>query len=290
MTKREDNFKIAVLLNVTFTIIEIIGGLWTNSLAILSDALHDFGDSVALISGWFLDKKSRQKKPDTKRTYGYQRLSLLSALFSGIVLVGGSLFILAKAIPRLLNPEHVNSTGMIGIAIVGILFNGLGFWRMHKGKNLNSKVLSWHLLEDVLGWIVILIGGIIMTFWDTHIIDPIMTIGITVFVLYGVTKNVREAFNIFLQGVPKGMNVEDVKKSLIKIRGVKDVHDVHIWSLEGETNIFTGHIVVSDKLLRESDETRKKIKKVMKENNLQHSTIELESPCFCSGIECEKTE
>lgn len=283
---REKNIKTAVFLNVAFTIIEVVGGLWTNSLAILSDALHDFGDSVALITSLIAEKKAK-KPADTKRTYGYQRLSLFSAFFAGIVLVAGSLFILSEAIPRLLNPEHTNAQGMIGLAVLGIVVNGLGMWRLKRGQSQNEKVLSWHLLEDVLGWSVILIGGIIMFFWDNHIIDPIMTVGFTAFVLWGVSRNIKSTFNIFMQGVPEHIDIESLKQSLRKIKGVIDVHDIHVWSLEGETDIFTGHVVVKNHVLQNPDNAKKKIKQELAKHHIEHSTVELESEEFCSGIECE---
>ncbi len=286
---REKNIKISVFLNIAFTIIEIIGGLWTNSLAILSDALHDFGDSVALIVALIAEKKAK-KPADEKRTYGYQRLSLLSALFSGIVLIGGSLFILSKAIPRLLNPEHTNAPGMIGLAIVGIIVNGLGMWRLKQGQSQNEKVLSWHLMEDVLGWAVILIGGVIMYFWDNHIIDPIMTLGFSVFVLWGVLKNLKGTLNIFIQGVPEHIDLEKLKQSLLGINGIKNIHDIHIWSLEGETDIFSGHIVVEENILQQPNDIKKKIKQCLAKHHIEHSTIELENERFCSGIECEKNQ
>lgn len=140
---RSKNIKIAVLLNISFTILEIIGGLWTNSLAILSDALHDLGDSIALISSYFFEKQS-QKKPDIKKTFGYQRLSLVSALLTAIVLTSGSIYILSQAIPRLLNPEHVNAGGMIGLAIIGVTINGKGVFRLKSGQSMNERVLTWH--------------------------------------------------------------------------------------------------------------------------------------------------
>ena len=284
---KQDNIKIAVLLNDSFTILEVIGGLWSNSLTILSDALHDFGDSVTLISSWILEKKS-QKKPDAKYTFGYQRLSLLSALLSSMILIGGSVFILLQTIPRLQNPEHVNSQGMILMAVVGIIFNGAGFLKLKKGSNMNEKVLSWHLLEDVLGWVVVLLGGTLIFFWDNHVIDPIMTIGFTIFILWGVTKNLKEVINIFFQATPSNISVDHIKEGLLAIKGVLRVHDVHVWSLEGETNIFTGHIVIEENLLDNSDRMKKEIKEELKKHQIKHSTIELESKYFCSGIECKQ--
>jgi cobalt-zinc-cadmium efflux system protein len=286
MPKREKRVQIAAFLNVGFTVLEIVGGFWTNSLAILSDALHDFGDSVALLVSWLFERGAR-KSPDTSRTFGYQRLSLFSALFSAMVLVGGSILIISQVIPRFLNPATLNATGMVGLAIIGILFNGIGFFLLKRGKSLNERVLSWHLLEDVLGWAVILIGGIIINFWDVYLLDPIMTLGLTVFILYNVSKNLKEAVNILLQGVPQHININEVKRDLLAIDGILGVHDTHIWSLEGETDILTAHIVVDEVQLKAPDQTRKAVKEVLKQHHIEHSTIELESKYFCSGIECE---
>jgi cobalt-zinc-cadmium efflux system protein len=287
MPKREKRVQIAAFLNLAFTILEIVGGFWTNSLAILSDALHDFGDSVALLVSWLFERGAR-KSPDTSRTFGYQRLSLFSAIFSAMVLVGGSIVIISQAIPRILNPETVNATGMVGLAVIGIFFNGMGFLLLKRGESLNEKVLSWHLLEDVLGWIVILIGGVIITFWDVYLLDPIMTLGLTVFILYNVSKNLKEAINILMEGVPAHIHIDEVKRDLLAIDGVLGVHDVHIWSLEGETDILTAHLVADEEHLEKADQTRKNVKEVLKKHHIEHSTIELESKYYCSGIECKE--
>ncbi len=283
---KTENIKTAITLNVVFTIIEIIGGLWTNSLAILSDALHDFGDSVALIVSLYAEKKAN-KSPDVYRTFGYQRLSLFSGLFVAVVLVVGSLFILSEAIPRLLNPEHVNASGMIALAVVGIAFNGIAFFRVRRGSSINERVISWHMLEDVMGWGVILVGSVIILFWDNHLIDPIMTIGYTLFILWGVTRSLKEVVNILLQGVPQHINLNAMTEELSSIDGVSDIHDVHVWSLEGETDVFTAHFVVDDEYLYQNDEIKVKIKDILRKHHIEHSTIEIESDKFCSGIECD---
>lgn len=285
-SSRETNIKWAVFLNVSFTIIEIVGGLLTNSLAILSDALHDLGDSVALITSLIAEKKAK-KPADLKRTYGYQRLSLFSAVFTAIILIAGSFFIISEAIPRLFNPKTPNATGMMIIAIIGILANGVGMLKLRTGKSQSEKIISWHLLEDVLGWVAIFIGGVVIYFWDFPIIDPILTLGITAFVLWGVTRNLRDTLNIFMQGVPENIEVNEVKEELKKLKGVLGAHDIHIWSLEGETNIFSGHVVVEDEILNNPERTREEIKKVLSRHHIEHSTIEMESRHYCSGIECE---
>lgn len=286
MSNREHRILYAVLLNVTLTVLELIGGFWTNSLAILSDSIHDFGDSVALSSSWILERKAK-KIPDKVRTYGYQRLSLFSALFSALVLVAGSLIIFFQALPRFLNPQLVNAPGMFGLGLIGILLNGIGVIVLRKGQSLNEKVLSWHLLEDVLGWVIILIGSIAIFFLNVYIIDPIMTIGLTGFILYNVFKNLKETTNILLQGVPGHISLKKVEKNLLEIRGVLGVHDIHVWSLEGETDVFTGHIIVVDSVYKNPDQVRNKIKNILLEHHIEHSTIELERKDFCSGFVCK---
>ncbi|MBN1244094.1 cation transporter [Candidatus Bathyarchaeota archaeon] len=288
MPEREERVRFAAFLNVCFTVLELVGGFWTNSLAILSDALHDFGDSTALIGSWLFERGAK-KSPDARYTFGYQRLSLFSAIFSASILIGGSIVIILQAIPRFFNPEPVNAFGMVGIAVIGIAFNGAGFFLLKKGDSLNEKVLSWHLLEDVLGWVGILVGGIIIYFWKFYLIDPIMTVALTAFILYNVTKNLREAINILLQGVPKHINLEAVKQDIKAIKGVLGIHDIHIWSLEGETDIFTAHVVLDDETLKKQPEqTKQTIKETLQNHHIEHSTIELESKYRCAGNVCEE--
>jgi cobalt-zinc-cadmium efflux system protein len=183
----------------------------------------------------------------------------------------------------------VNAFGMVGIAFVGIAFNGAGFFLLKKGESLNEKVLSWHLLEDVLGWVGILVGGVIIYFWKFYLIDPIMTVTLTAFIIYNVTKNLREAVNILLQGVPKHINLEAVKRDITAIKGVIGVHDIHIWSLEGETDVFTAHVVLDDETLKKQPEqTKQAIKETLQTHHIEHSTIELESKYRCIGTVCEE--
>jgi cobalt-zinc-cadmium efflux system protein len=288
MPEREKRVRFAAFLNLAFTVLELVGGFWTNSLAILSDALHDFGDSIALFASWLFERGAK-RSPDTIRTFGYQRLSLFSALFSASILIGGSIIIIFQAIPRFFNPETVNASGMVGLAFIGIIFNGAGFFLLKKGESLNEKVLSWHLLEDMLGWVGILVGGVIIYFWKLYLLDPILTVGLTAFILYNVAKNLKEAINILMQGVPKHINLEAVKKDLLAIKGVIGIHDIHIWSLEGETDVFTAHVVLDDETLKNrSEQTKETIKETLQKHHIEHSTIEIESRYHCAGMVCEE--
>jgi cobalt-zinc-cadmium efflux system protein len=288
MARREERVRLAAFLNIAFTVIEVMGGIWTNSLAILSDALHDLGDSIALFISWLFERGAK-KSPNAKYTFGYQRLSLFSAIFSASVLVAGSIIIFYQAIPRLLSPETVNALGMVGLALIGVAFNALGFFLLKRGESLNEKVLSWHLLEDVLGWIVILVGGVVMYFWDFYLIDPIMTVALTAFIFYNVAKNLQEGIRILLQGVPKHISLRDVKRDIGAVKGVLGMHDIHIWSLEGETDVFTAHVVLDDATLeKQPEETKQTIREILLKHHLEHSTIEFESEGQCTGNVCEE--
>ena len=270
------NIKVAFFLNLAFTIIEIIGGFWTNSMAILSDALHDLGDSLSLGVSWYLQNYSK-KGPDYKFSFGYSRFSLLGALINSIVLLGGSVLILSRAIPRIFNPEPVNAKGMIAFAVLGIFINGAAVLRLRKGKSLNEKVVTWHLLEDVLGWVVVLIGSIILNFKDLPIIDPLLSMGITIYILYNVVKNLKKVMNVFLQGVPEDISIEEIEKLVEEKTEALSVHHTHIWTIEGERNMLSTHVKIPDSYnSQDIINLKKNIRKLLTEKNIEHVTVEIE--------------
>lgn len=278
----EKNIKTALILNISFTIIEFVGGLFTNSLAILSDAIHDFGDSIVLIIS-FLSTKLAKKNPTDKYTFGYKRASLFAALIAGLVLLGGSIFIIINAIPRLSEPQEVHSLGMIGLAVIGVIINGFAVLKTREGLSQNEKVVSWHMLEDVLNWAVVLVGGIIIQLTGFYIIDPILTICSAAFIMVGTTKNLFETFSVFMESVPENIDSDEVNKVICAVDGVCNIHDVHIWSLDGETNILTAHVVV-DKKAKNLTKTRKEINRKLAEYNIEHTTIEIEYAEECSKV------
>ena len=272
----EGNVKVAFFLNLSFTVIEVIGGLYTNSLAILSDALHDLGDSLSLGLSWYFQKLS--KKGRTKKfSYGYKRFSLLGAIINSIVLVAGSIFILTKAIPELFNPGETNVQGMLYLAILGIVVNGAAVLKLRKGESLNEKVVSLHLLEDVLGWVAVLIGSIIMMYTDAPFIDPLLSVLISLFVLYNVYKNLRKSMLVILQGIPEEVSLEDIKEKLKDISEITDVHDNHVWSMDGEYNILTIHLQLDkDYKLSEQAKLKEKVRTQLKDESINHITLEFE--------------
>lgn len=271
------NIKVAFFLNLSFTVFEIIGGFYTNSIAILSDAVHDLGDSLSLGLAWYFQKMAK-KGSNASYSYGYKRFSLLGAIINSIVLVVGSIFILTAAIPRLFNPEETHVEGMFILAIVGVLVNGAAVFRLRKGDSINEKVVSLHLLEDVLGWLAILVGSVIMYFFDAPIIDPIMSVGIAFFVLYNVFKNIRQTMRIILQGTPDEVDIANIANQLQHIKDIENVHDLHIWSIDGEYNVLTVHVVLtSEQTLDKLAELKATIRDVLSEKGIQHATIEFET-------------
>lgn len=285
----QDNASIrtAFFLNLGFTILEIIGGIMTNSVAILSDAVHDLGDTLSLAMAWYLGSYS-EKQSNQKYTYGYRRYSLLGALINSVVLVGGSLFILSEAIPRLINPEAFNSQGMILIAVVGVIVNGAAVLRLRDTSSMNAQVVTWHLLEDVLGWVAVLFVGIVSLFIDLPILDPILSILITLYIMVNAISNLRKTLRLFLQASPIGIDAEDIERQLQAIEGVESSHHTHIWSLDGDHNVFSSHLVASENMTaQDSLRIKQAVQEIIKDLNLEHATIELEfseNDCSMQGI------
>jgi len=268
----------AFFLNVGFTIIEFIGGWLTNSTAIMADAVHDLGDSLSIGLAWLLNKVS-DKSADESFSYGYQRFSLLSALINGAVLVGGSIWVLSEALPRLLNPQMPHAEGMIALATFGVLVNGFAAYKLSTGKSLNERILNWHLLEDVLGWFAVLIVAIILLFVDLPILDPVLSIGFTLFILINVAKNLVSTIRIFLQATPDKTVRLKIINDLQSLTYISDVHHIHLWSLDGNNNVLTAHLTLNnsiDPLVQ--TKIKDEIATLLIPYDLSHTTIELEFP------------
>jgi len=278
----EKNIKSAFFINLFFTIIELFGGLYTNSIAILSDAVHDLGDTISLGMSAFFEKFSK-KKADESYTFGYDRFSLLGAVISSFVLFGASVFVLTQAIPRLMSPEAVDTQGMIVFAGLGVLFNGFAVLRVVKGTSLHEKVITWHLMEDFLGWIAVLITSVVLLFVDWYFLDPLLSILITTYIVLHVLKNLRQVFNVLLQKAPSNFKISDLKKKIGQFNGIVDVHHIHLWSLDGHTPMISMHLVIEETFKRrELDALKDSVRMLLNKYGIEHITIETERP----GREC----
>jgi cobalt-zinc-cadmium efflux system protein len=280
------NLSTAFWINTAFALIELVGGFYTNSVAILSDALHDFGDSLSLGLAYVFQRKSLRER-DASYSYGYKRFSLVGAVANGVILIVGSVFIVEESVARLVNPVQPDTRGMLAIAVVGLVANGIAMLRLRRGQSISERVVALHFVEDVLGWTAVLIGSVVMMYADVPILDPILSIGIALFILYNAYKNLRQSFRIILQGIPENVDVESVREKILDVPGVTGMHDLHTWSMDGQYNIMTVHVTVREEDFGKSNAIKKEIRKRLSKMNIQHLTIETEvegDPC--AFLEC----
>lgn len=278
--KTQRNILIALILNLSFSIFEFVGGILTGSVAIISDAVHDIGDAASIGISYFLEKKSR-RQPDETHTYGYARYSVIGSILTTGILLLGSVAVIYNAIGRMIAPAPIHYDGMILFAIVGVCVNlGAAFFT-REGDSLNQRAVNLHMLEDVLGWAVVLMGAIVMRFTDFVLIDPIMSIGVALFILVNAIRNLKEAMDLFLEKTPHGMDVKEIETHIAGIEGVLDVHHIHIWSMDGQSNYATMHIVTNS----DPHEIKAKIREELLEQGIGHATLELEA----QGEHCHET-
>ncbi|NPV42128.1 MAG: cation transporter [Anaerolineae bacterium] len=274
--RNQENIKVAFFLNAGFALAELIGGILTNSIAILADALHDLGDSISLAISWQLEKLS-EKSGDSRYSYGYKRFSLLSALLSGIILLTGSVFVAIEGIQRLIDPQPSSARGMLIFSLVGMAVNGYAAFRTSRGENMNSRMISWHMIEDLLGWAAVFVVSIVLLIRQINVLDPLLSLVVTVFVLYNVIKNLRTTLKLFLQGVPDSLDVNAIEKEIRALDKVKDVHHTHVWSLDGEQHVLTTHVVLClDAKKEDIRKVKNKVRDLTDQLNLSHTTIEFE--------------
>lgn len=269
--KTEKNILIAFLLNLLFSVFEFVGGIFTGSVAIVSDAVHDIGDAASIGISWFLEKKSK-KQPDETYTYGYARYSVIGSVITTMILLIGSCFVVYNAVCRIITPTEIHYNGMILFAVVGVVVNFFAAFFTREGDSLNQKAVNLHMLEDVLGWAVVLIGAIVMRFTDFAIIDPVLSIGVAVFIFVNAVKNLKEATDLLLEKMPHGIEVAEIKEHIMEIEGVLDVHHMHIWSMDGHHNYATMHIVTN----AEPHKIKDAIREELQEHGIGHATLELE--------------
>lgn len=279
---------IAFILNLCFAVFEFIGGLLTGSVSILSDSIHDIGDAASIGISYFMEKISG-RPPNKQYTYGYRRYSVLGGLITTIILLIGSILMISGSIYRLVNPIEINYDGMIVLAIIGCVINFIAGKITHHEHSINQKAVSLHMLEDMLGWIIVFIGAIVMRFTDWYFIDPILSIVMSIFIGYHAIKTLIQITNIFLIKTPKHINVDVIRASLILIPGISDIHHLHIWTIDGESVLASMHIVA-----KYSPGLKSIIKNTLKKRGIDHATIEFESidekckeyDCNIKHVEC----
>lgn len=280
--RTQRNILIAFLLNITFSVFELFGGIFTGSVAIISDSVHDLGDAVSIGFSYFLERKSR-KQPDSKYTYGYLRFSVLGGIITTFILLFGSLAVIYNAVLRILNPVEINYNGMIIFAIIGAVVNFGAAYFTREGDSINQKAVNLHMLEDMLGWFVVLIGAIVMKFTEFKLLDPILSIAVAVFILVNAIKNLKDVLDLFLEKTPNNVNINEIVEHIEKIDGVLNVHHIHIRSIDGHSNYATMHIVTNS----DHHKIKDKVRNELEEHGICHATLELETPDeHCHHHEC----
>ncbi len=270
--KTHRNILVAFILNLSFAIFECFGGIFTGSVAILSDAIHDIGDAVSIGLSYYLEKKS-QKQPDSKYTYGYGRFSVLGGLITTTILFLGSIFVIFHAVARIITPTPIHYKGMVVFAILGVCVNLSAALFTANGHSINQRAVNLHMLEDVLGWVMVLLGAIVMGITNFTLLDPLMSIGVALFILYHAIGNLKEVADLFLLKAPKHVDIPKIKAHLEVLEGIVDVHHIHLWSIDGQHHYASAHIV--------TEEDPVKIKELVRQTLLSldigHVTLELET-------------
>ena len=279
--KTEKNILIAFLLNLGFSVFEFFGGVFTGSVAILSDAVHDLGDALGIGVSWFLERKSKHPS-DAVYTYGYARFSVLGSVFTCGILLLGSVGVVVSAIGRLIHPLPIRYDGMMLFAVVGVAVNLAAAFVTRRGESLNQKAVNLHMLEDVLTWVVVLVGAVVMRYTDWAVLDPLVSIAVAVYIFLHAIGHLREAADIFLEKVPDGYSVEDIKTRVEQIDGIENAHHIHVRSIDGYTHAASLHVVAETTVIPA-------VKAALNEMGITHVTVEVESD-ICSQLQCGLVE
>ena len=264
---------VAFILNLAFSVFEFVGGAITGSIAIISDAIHDMGDAFSIGVSFALEKLSH-KKADKKYTYGYYRYSLLGSALQSAILLCGSLVVAYNAVMRFVFPRPIDYDGMMLIAVIGFLVNFVAAWFTSGEGSLNQRAINLHMLEDVLGWAIVLIGAVVMRFTDWWFLDPALSLALAVFIGFHALKNLKTVGDVFLEKTPEGIDPEEIARHLTEIPGVESIHHLHIWSMDGYRHSATLHAVVRG----EYGPAKQAIKEELEEHGITHVTVELEGP------------
>ena len=279
----DENILVAFFLNLFFVFVEIAGAFFTNSFAILSDAVHDFGDCIAIGFAYVMERFSN-KAPDEKYTYGYRRYSLVSAVVTSLILVVGSVFVIVGSVGRIIQPKEVHGLGMVIIAVLGVVINGAAVIKTRSGTGMNEKAISLHLLEDVLGWLAVLVGSVLIFFFKWYFIDGVLSVLIAVVLIVESAKTIKDIFVVFLEKTPEGINVKSLKKELEEIEGVENTHHIHVWSLDGEKNMATMHLKTQGCTnLEDYERVKTQAEEISRKYGIHHITVQID---FC-GEACQ---
>jgi cobalt-zinc-cadmium efflux system protein len=276
---------LVILLNFVITAAEVIGGIYAGSLSLVSDALHNLSDGLAMMISYFAVKISG-RQIDIKRTFGYRRASIMAALINAAVLVGISIFLFKEAYERFVNPETVKGGVVIWVALIGLAANALGVFllqKMSKG-DMNIKSAYLHLLADTFSSVAVIAGGVLIVFFKIYWVDPLLTVLISLYILKESIGILRDAVNILMQGVPKNLDIMGIIGELKKTEGVEDIHHVHVWCMDEKNVHFEAHVNVTDMPVSDTKRISETFERTLHEHGINHFTFQYECKC-CPGAD-----
>lgn len=268
------NILSAFFINLIFTVISLIGGWLTNSMAIISDSIHDLGCTLSIALAWGFECIAK-RKPTNNFTFGFRRFTLLGAFVNAFILLSGSSVVLYESIKRLFSPEEVNAEGMLWFALLAIIFKGLAVWRTWKGKSVNQRMVSLHLLGDCLGWVAVLTASAVMMFVEIPLLDPILSVCISLYILYNVVHNLIVAFRIVLDGVPSDIDYVALKAEIVALPGINGVDTLHVWSMDNEHHVAEVKLTTSLTSLDEIELLKVALRTLFENYRIGESTIEV---------------
>lgn len=274
--KASENISFAFFLNILFMVIVGVGALYTNSMAILADLLHGLSDTIALGFSWFFQRFS-EKEEDEKFTYGYRRFSLLGAVVTSAIIIIGSSLILIESVSRLFAPVEPHASGMVIVAILAIFLKTLSVIKLRDAQTLNERAVSIHLIGDLMGWIALLVVGVVLIFYNIPILDVLLSIAITIWMIYNLVKTLFYSFKILLLEAPENVDQNKLKKDILSIEGIDDIVKFYLWSLDNQKNILTVKINLKDDLkVSDTENIKENINNLCSVHGIEDINIEFD--------------
>lgn len=281
------NILSAFFINLTFTVISLIGGWLTNSMAIISDSIHDLGCTLSIALAWVFERIAGHT-PTPRFTFGYRRFTLLGAFVNAFILLGGASIVLYESFGRMASPEEVNAEGMLWFALLAILCKGLAVWRTWKGASVNQRMVSLHLLGDCLGWVAVLLASIVMMFVEIPLLDPILSVCISLYILYNVVRNLIIAFRIVLEGVPVTIDYLTLKAEMKALEGVDEIEALRVWSMDNVHHAATVALTTTLSTLEEVEVMKSSLRQLLIQHSIELSVIEVSAKV--DSTSCSKTQ
>jgi len=280
------NLLLTMVLKIVLTIAEAMGGWLSGSLSLLSDSLHNLSDVLSIVISWFAVKMAA-KEHDKKNTFGYRRATIIAAVINATLLIILSLFLFREAYFKFIQPEKINALPVIVIAAIGIVLNAVGVYLLHKnsGADLNMRAVYLHFLNDALSSVGVMVGGIVIYYFDAYWIDPLLTVLISIYILKESYEILKESANILMQGTPKTVDIDEIAEEVEKLDAIKNIHHVHIWALDEHTLFFEAHVnLQNDILVSELSAVYEKLEQILKGRfGVTHLTIQFEYNC-CEDV------